>query len=113
MFSIERSVLPPRSCPRTEDRSAAESGAVPGTTARTPPVPATFLERAAGGAFELFPRRQFSGAGDVVRAALPAPLMAGLLSGPVGTDRSFRATAPLPPVPALSLPTPARLRRRA
>ena len=57
-------------------------------------MPATFLEPAAGGAFELFPRRQLprgpqnggqGGAGALIQASLaqagPAnPLMAGLLN---------------------------------
>ncbi len=135
MFLIERSVLPPRSCPRTSDASASDGPAIPGTSipgtavpgtavpgisARTPPVPATFLERAAGGAFELLPRRHFAGAGAVIQAALsgpllPDPLLAGLTRGrPEGSPESgeavWRAMAPLPPVTPPQAP---RLRRSA
>lgn len=124
MFLIERSVVAPRSRPRTMDGQAADQPAAalagPGDFARMPPalmapalmapVPATFLEPAAGGAFELFPRRQFHGPGDLVQGSLPNPLMASLLPCP---ERPFRATAPLPPLPALPLPAAPRLRRRA
>lgn len=108
MFLIERSVLPPRSRPRTSDTPAGDGPAVPGTAARTPPVPAAFLERAAGGAFELFPRRHFAGAGAVIQAALPNPLLASLL--PERVERP--APAQLPPVrrPAAE---PAPRRRRS
>ena len=112
MLPFERSApLPPapRSSPRTvaaliqaglarSDRAAV--GSPPTEThpskevGRTPPVPATFLEPAAGGAFELYPRRQLprgpqnggqGGAGALIQASLaqsgPAnPLLAGLLN---------------------------------
>ena len=115
MFVIERSVLPPRSRPRTSDVPASDGGAVPGTIARTPPVPATFLERAAGGAFELFPRRHFAGAGAVTQATLPGSVLADLLpgrpeSGDPDSRGAWRATAPLPPVTPPQAP---RLRRSA
>ncbi len=119
MFLIERSVLPPRSRPRTSaqagDTPASNGPAVPGTSVRTPPVPATFLERAAGGAFELFPRRHFAGAGAVTQAALPGSVLADLLpgrpeSGDPESAGAWRATAPLPPVTPPQAP---RLRRSA
>ena len=110
MFLIERSVLPPRSRPRTSDAPASDGGAVPGISARTPPVPATFLERAAGGAFELFPRRHFGGAGAVIQAALPNPLLASLL--PERVERP--APAQLPPLRRPdSIAEPAPRRRRS
>lgn len=113
MFRLERSVLLPHSRPRNGDGSADSTAAVPGLATRTPPVPATFLEPAAGGAFELFPRRQFHGPGDLaqatLRAAAPDPLRAGLAR----PAAPFRATAPLPPLPALPIPAAPRLRRRA
>src|SRR5262245_50183579 len=113
MLPFERSApLPPapdRSAPRTvgaliqaglarSDRAAAVSPPVETYSSkevgRTPPVPATFLEPAAGGAFELFPRRQLprgpqnggqGGAGTLIQVSLaqtgPAnPLMARLLN---------------------------------
>ncbi len=114
MFLIERSVLPPRSCPRTSaqagDTPASNGPAFPGTSVRTPPVPATFLERAAGGAFELFPRRHFAGAGAVTQAALPGSVLADLLPGDAESGGAWRATAPLPPVTPPQVP---RLRRSA
>jgi hypothetical protein len=73
-------------------------------------VPATFLESAAGGAFELFHRRQFAGAGHLVQAALPDPLAAAFPAGQARAERPFRATIPLP---ALSIPAAPRLRRHA
>lgn len=104
MFLIERSVLPPRSRPQ-----ALEGQALAGTAARTPPVPATFLEPAAGGAFELFPRRQFAGSGNLVQASLPNPLMATLLARPGASDQAIPTDAPASQV----APPASRLRRSA
>jgi hypothetical protein len=108
MFVLERSVLPPRSRP-----PAPAQPPVMASAARTPPVPATFLEPAAGGAFELFARRRFPGAGDVVGASLaaagPSPLAAALTP----EAAPGRMTAGLPPMHA-PRPTPAAgLRRTA
>jgi hypothetical protein len=86
-------------------------------------VPATFLEPAAGGAFELFPRRQLprgpqnggqGGAETLIQASLvqtgPAnPLMAGLLNA--RRDDAPRQTVHSQAAPEL-VETP-RLRRSA
>lgn len=62
MFLIERSAAHPRSRPQTAGISA----------------PATNpFGMAAGGAFELFPRRLFPGSGDLVQASMAAPFSAG------------------------------------
>lgn len=62
MFLIERSAAHPRSGPQTAGMSA----------------PATNpFGMAAGGAFELFPRRLFPGSGDLVQASLAASFSAG------------------------------------
>lgn len=80
--------------------------------ARTPPVPATFLEPAAGGAFELFARRRFPGSGDLVGTSLAACGPSPLATALIPAAAPVRMTADLPPMQA-PRPTPAAGLRRS
>ncbi len=95
MFLIERSAAPLRSRPRTAGISAP---------AMHP------LEIAAGGAFELFPRHQFPGSGDLVQASMAAPFSSGRTWAEQPGQGQWKATQPLPPRVAAEAPAPRRRR---
>jgi hypothetical protein len=94
MFLIERSAALPRSRPQTAGISR------PGTNP---------LGMPAGGAFELFPRHQFPGSGDLIQASLAAPFSAGR-TWPEQCQGPWKAALPLPPRVATEAPAPRRRR---
>lgn len=95
MFLIERSAALPRSCPQTAGISR------PGTNP---------LGMPAGGAFELFPRHQFPGSGDLIQASLAAPFSATRTWAEQPGQNPWQATLPLPPRVAAEAPAPRRRR---
>lgn len=95
MFLIERSAALPRSRPQTAGISR------PGTNP---------LGMPAGGAFELFPRHQFSGSGDLIQASMAAPFSTGRTWAEQPGQGPWKATQPLPPRVAAETPAPRRRR---
>jgi hypothetical protein len=95
MFLIERSAARPRSRPQTAGISR------PGTNP---------LGMPAGGAFELFPRHQFPGSGDLIQASMAAPFSAGQTWVERSGLAPWKAALPLPPRVVVDAPAPRRRR---